>query len=74
MSSCKATDQWAPTVEPAKSGSQPTSLLAFLEAENSRLRHTVVELALDTMLLREALSSDARPWIRNSIAVAQPKI
>jgi hypothetical protein len=33
-----------------------TSLLSFLEAENIRLRRTVMELSLDTMALREALS------------------
>jgi len=31
------------------------NLLAFLEAENARLRRTVIELALDTMDMRDAL-------------------
>jgi hypothetical protein len=39
----------------AESTSQPVSLLAFLEAENARLRQTVIELALDTMDVRDAL-------------------
>jgi hypothetical protein len=34
---------------------QPVSLLAYLEAENARLRRTVVELALDTMDLRDVV-------------------
>jgi hypothetical protein len=38
----------------AESKRQPVSLLAFLEAENARLRRTVIELALDTMDLRDA--------------------
>jgi hypothetical protein len=31
------------------------NLLDFLEAENHRLRQTVIELSLDTLALREAL-------------------
>jgi len=42
------------------SDNQPISLLAFLEAENCRLRRTVAQLALDTMALREA-SQKNRP-------------
>ncbi len=38
-------------VEP---GSQPISLLSFLEAENVRLRQAVVELSLDASALRKA--------------------
>ena len=34
-------------------GCQPKSLLAFLEAENFRLRQAVVELSLDAKALRE---------------------
>jgi hypothetical protein len=34
---------------------RPISLLSFLEAENIRLRQAVVELWLDTTVLREAL-------------------
>jgi hypothetical protein len=41
-----------------KSSSQPTSLLAFLQAENCQLRKTVAQLALDTMVLREALQKN----------------
>src|SRR6266478_4275335 len=39
----------------AEPGSQPISLLSFLEAENVRLRQAVVELSLDASALREAL-------------------
>jgi len=42
----------------AESKRQPVSLLAFLEAENVRLRQTVVELALNTMALRDALRTN----------------
>ena len=38
-----------------KPGSQPISLLSFLEAENVRLRQAVVELSLDASVLRKAL-------------------
>jgi hypothetical protein len=34
---------------------QPVSLLAFIEGENRELRRAVIDLALDTLLLREAL-------------------
>ena len=49
-------------VEP-KSG--PISLLSVLEAENFRLRQAVVELSLDTLVLREALK-ELRPEPRIS--------
>ncbi len=39
----------------AEPGSQPISLLSFLEAENTRLRQAIVELTLDGSALREAL-------------------
>jgi hypothetical protein len=38
-----------------KSNGQPISLLAFLRAENSKLRNTVAQLERDTMALRESL-------------------
>ncbi len=38
-----------------KSSCQPISLLAFLKAENCRLRDIVAQLERDTMALREAL-------------------
>jgi hypothetical protein len=43
---------------------RPTSLLSVLEAENIRLRQTVVQLLIDTLALREALHGrEARaPW------------
>ena len=34
---------------------RPISLLSVLEAENVRLRERVIELSLDTLVLREAL-------------------
>ena len=34
---------------------QPISLLAFLQAENCKLRHTVAQLEQHTLALREAL-------------------
>jgi len=37
-----------------KFSSHPISLLAFLQAENCRLRNTVVQLKLDTIALQEA--------------------
>ncbi len=40
----------------AEPACQTISLLSFLEAENIRLRQTVVELSRDTMALREALN------------------
>ena len=40
------------------SSSQPISLLAFLQAENGKLRKTAAQLALDTMALREALQKN----------------
>ena len=38
-----------------KSSAQLISLLAFLQAENCKLRNTVAQLQQDTMALREAL-------------------
>jgi hypothetical protein len=38
-----------------RSGAGPVSLLAFLQAENLRLRNAVAQLERDTMSLREAL-------------------
>jgi hypothetical protein len=38
-----------------KSNCQPISLLAFLQAENCKLRNIVAQLERDTMNLREAL-------------------
>jgi hypothetical protein len=40
------------------SSSQPISLLAFLQAENSKLQKTAAQLALDTMALRDALQKN----------------
>jgi hypothetical protein len=48
-----------------KPKSRPISLLSVLEAENCRLRQAVVELSLDTVVLREALR-DFRPEPRIS--------
>jgi hypothetical protein len=39
------------------SNNRPISLLAFLEAENRRLRSMVDQLEQDTMALRDALQS-----------------
>jgi hypothetical protein len=39
----------------AEPGCQPITLLSFLQAENVRLRRTVMELSLDAKALREAL-------------------
>ena len=44
----------------------PISLLSVLEAENIRLRQSVVELSLDTMVLREALK-DVTPAAKSRI-------
>ena len=38
-----------------RSGCRPISLLAFLQAENRKLQHTVAQLQRDTMALEEAL-------------------
>jgi len=39
----------------AEPGSQPISLLSFLEAENMRLRQAILELSLDVSALRKTL-------------------
>jgi hypothetical protein len=39
-------------------GSEPISLLAFLNAENRRLQNLVAQLEQDTMALRDALESN----------------
>jgi hypothetical protein len=36
----------------------PVNLLDFLEADNSRLRRTVIELSLDVLVLRDALNGN----------------
>jgi hypothetical protein len=36
----------------------PVNLLDFLEADNSRLRRTVIELSLDVVVLRDALNGN----------------
>ncbi len=41
-----------------RTGCSPISLLAFLQAENRKLKNTVAQLQRDTMTLREA-SQDA---------------
>jgi|HubBroStandDraft_6_1064221.scaffolds.fasta_scaffold1325892_1 hypothetical protein len=38
----------------------PVYLLDFLEAENTRLRRTVIELSLDTLVLKDALNCNGR--------------
>jgi hypothetical protein len=38
-----------------RSGSGPVSLLAFLQAENFKLRNAIAQLERDTVALREAL-------------------
>ena len=40
-----------------RSDCRPTSLLAFLQAENRRLENAVAQLQRDTKALREALQS-----------------
>jgi hypothetical protein len=45
----------------AEPGSQPISLLSFLEAENIRLRCSILELSLDASALREALKIKQGP-------------
>jgi hypothetical protein len=40
-----------------RSDCRPTSLLAFLQAENRRLQKTVAQLQRDTMALREAVQN-----------------
>jgi hypothetical protein len=41
-----------------RSDSRPISLLAFLQAENHRLRNMLAQLEQDTMALREALKNN----------------
>jgi hypothetical protein len=56
--------------EYANPKSQPISLLSVLEAENIRLRQSVVELSLDTLVLREALNElrpAAKSWISGRV-------
>jgi hypothetical protein len=43
----------------------PVNLLNFLEAENSRLRRTVIELSLDVLVLRDALNGNGLPAQRS---------
>ena len=43
-----------------RSGSEPISLLAFLNAENRRLRNMVAQLKNDIMASRQALEMAAR--------------
>ena len=45
----------------AEPGCRPVSLLSFLQAENIRLRRTVMELSLHAKVLREALKSMEAP-------------
>jgi hypothetical protein len=47
-------DSSLPELNYGKAGCQPVSLLAFLEAENLRLRIQVAELQRDTTALQEA--------------------
>lgn len=42
----------------ARPGSEPVSLLAFLNAENRRLQNMVAQLKRDTMALRQALENN----------------
>jgi hypothetical protein len=51
-------ESWPQEQNQGKSSSQPVSLLAFLQAENCKLRKTAAQLALDTMALREALQKN----------------
>jgi hypothetical protein len=47
-----------------KSSSQPVNVLAFLQAENCKLRKTAAQLALDTMALRKTLHKNgSRSWL-----------
>jgi len=39
---------------------QPINLVSVLQAENTKLRQAVVELLLDTMVLKEALQTRER--------------
>jgi hypothetical protein len=39
----------------ATNTTRPVNLLEYLETQNAELRQTVAQLALDTMILREAL-------------------
>jgi hypothetical protein len=41
-----------------RSGASPVSLLAFLQAENVRLRKAVTQLRRDTTALRESLQDN----------------
>ncbi len=45
----------SPECRHKRSGSGPVSLLAFLQAENLKLRNAAAQLERDTMSLREAL-------------------
>jgi hypothetical protein len=45
----------SPECKRGRSDSGPVSLLAFLQAENLKLRNAVAQLESDTMVLREAL-------------------
>ncbi len=49
------TESGSPECGRGRSGSGPVSLLAFLQAENLKLRNAVAQLERDTMALRDAL-------------------
>jgi hypothetical protein len=49
-----AVDSSLPELNYGKAGCEPVSLLAFLQAENLRLRTRVAELQRDTAALQEA--------------------
>ena len=56
----KAVDPKSLNQDDVKPKSRTISLLSALKAENCRLRQAVVQLSLDTLVLREALK-DVRP-------------
>jgi hypothetical protein len=61
----KAVDPKSHKQDYVKPNSRPISFLSVLKAENFRLRQAVVELSLDTLVLREALK-ELRPEPRIS--------
>jgi hypothetical protein len=57
-------------VEP---GCRPISLLSFLQAENIRLRRTVMELSLHAKVLREALKARKPQTYRDDPLLPRPR-
>jgi hypothetical protein len=66
----RAIDRGVLRQDDAEAVCEPISLISFLEADNSRLWKTVLELSLETLALRQALKKIER---RRRAIAAKPK-